>query len=383
MIGRAHRDYKGAETAEFVYDIRLRMAEETQLEGVPIPESALPPTILHTRRHWSMNIIGIAGVAGLCYYGETVLVIMLVAILLAFILAPIVDLLTQIHLPRGLAAMIAILLLLSALGGLAYVSYSRAATLMGDLPKYMSAVRNEVTRVREQAEDLEGLRAAPEPGVLTVRSDTDWPQFLQNTFGSATTVLLAASFVPFLVFFMLTWQQHVRSATVMLFPMAHRHTVYVTLGLISAMIRSFMVGNLLIGLAIGAVSTIVFGIVGVPFFYFVGFISGFLSIVPYMGVLLALVPPFFVGVGHLQAQDFVTIVITVFGLHLIALNVLYPKFLGNRLQLNPLAVAMALLLWGTIWGAMGLILAIPITAAMKIVFDHVHSLKPYGDWLGE
>ncbi len=169
----------------------------------------------------------------------------------------------------------------------------------------------------------------------------------------------------------------------MLFPMAHRHTVYVTLGLISAMIRSFMVGNLLIGLVIGAVSTIVFGIVGVPFFYFVGFISGFLSIVPYMGVLLALVPPFFVGVGHLQAQDFVTIVITVFGLHLIALNVLYPKFLGNRLQLNPLAVAMALLLWGTIWGAMGLILAIPITAAMKIVFDHVHSLKAYGDWLGE
>ena len=359
------------------------MAEETELEGVTLPAPTLPAPDSQARRHWALNIIGIAGVLALCYYGETVLVIMLVAILLAFILAPIVDFLTRIHLPRGLAALVAILLLLGAIAGLVYYSYNQAATLMQDVPKYMSTVREEAMRFRQQAESLEGLPASPEAGAMEVRTRADWPEFLRNTFGSATTAVLAASFVPFLVYFMLTWQQHVRSATVMLFPLRHRHTVYMTLGLISAMIRSFMVGNLLIGLAIGAVSTIVFGIVGVPFFYFVGFISGFLSIVPYMGVLLALVPPIFVSLGHLGAQELITILVTVFGLHLIALNVLYPKFLGNRLQLNPLAVAMALLLWGTMWGAMGLILAIPITAAMKIVFDHMTALKPYADWLGE
>jgi len=359
------------------------MAEETQLEGVALPPPGLPAPPVPARRHWALNIVGIAGILALCYYGETVLVIMLVAILLAFILAPIVDLLTRIRLPRGLAALVAILLLLGAVAGLVYYSYNQAATLMQDLPKYMSTVREEVVRFRQQAESLEGLPTSPEHQVVDVRTGADWPEFLRNTFGSATTAILAASFVPFLVYFMLTWQQHVRSATVMLFPLQHRHTVYVTLGLISAMIRSFMVGNLLIGLSIGAVSTIVFGIVGVPFFYFVGFISGVLSIVPYMGLLLALVPPIFVSIGHLQAQEFVAILITVFGLHVIALNVLYPKFLGKRLQLNPLAVAMALLLWGVLWGAMGLILAIPITAAMKIVFDHVTSLKPYADWLGE
>jgi predicted PurR-regulated permease PerM len=95
------------------------------------------------------------------------------------------------------------------------------------------------------------------------------------------------------------------------------------------------------------------------------------------------VPPIFVGLGHVQVADLLTIVATVLGLHMIALNVLYPKFLGNRLQLNPLAVTMSLLVWGSLWGAMGLLLAIPITAAMKIVFDHVDSLKPYGAWLGE
>jgi predicted PurR-regulated permease PerM len=73
----------------------------------------------------------------------------------------------------------------------------------------------------------------------------------------------------------------------------------------------------------------------------------------------------------------------VLGLHLVALNVFYPKFLGNRLQLNPLAVTISLLVWAWLWGAIGLLLAIPMTAAMKIIFDHIDSLKPFGAWLGE
>ena len=99
--------------------------------------------------------------------------------------------------------------------------------------------------------------------------------------------------------------------------------------------------------------------------------------------VLALAPPIFVGIGYMGSGDLIAVVATVFALHLISLNVLYPKLLGNRLQLNPLAVTMGLLMWGWLWGAMGLLLAIPITAAMKIVFDHVERLKPYGAWLGE
>ena len=330
-----------------------------------------------------MNVLGIAGIVGLCYFGESVLAVMLVAVLLAFILAPIVDLLTYLRLPRSLAAAIAILLLLGALGGIVFYSYNQAATLLQDLPKYTSRVREEALRFRKSAERFEVLSPEHERGVVSVRPATDWTDILTRGFGSVSAAILAVSFVPFLVFFMLTWQQHVRSATVMLFPMENRHTAYVTLGQISAMVRSFMVGNLLIGLFSGAASTIVFGLIHLPFFYFAGFASGFLSLIPYMGVLLALVPPIFVGLGHTDSQNILIIVATVLGLHLIALNLIYPRFLGKRLQLNPLAVTIALLVWGALWGAMGLLLAIPITAAMRIIFAHVESLKPYGAWLGE
>jgi len=96
-----------------------------------------------------------------------------------------------------------------------------------------------------------------------------------------------------------------------------------------------------------------------------------------------MVPPILVGLGQLDTGDLVVVVFVVIGLHLLALNVLYPKLLGSRLRLNPLAVTIALLFWGWIWGAIGLVLAIPITGAIKICFDHVDAMKPYADWLGE
>jgi predicted PurR-regulated permease PerM len=352
------------------------------IAGQELPEEPLtrPQPV---RGHWATNLVGIGAILGLLYYGQLVLAVLMVSILLAFILAPVVDFLTYFRLPRALASGIAVLLLLGALVGTIYYSSNEALVFVQDLPKYTTKIREEMMRYRKQAESFEVLNPEHERGVVSVRPATDWGDLLTRGFGSVGQAMFAASFVPFLVYFMLSWQQHVRSATVMLFPLRNRNTAYVTLGQISSMIRSFMVGNLLIGLLIGGASTAIFWMLHLPFFYFVGFISGFLSLIPYAGVVLALAPPILVSLGHVESQTIAAVVISVFGLHLIAMNVLYPMLLGRRLQLNPLAVTMSLLLWAWLWGAVGLLLAIPITAATKIVFDHVESLKPYGAWLGE
>ena len=87
--------------------------------------------------------------------------------------------------------------------------------------------------------------------------------------------------------------------------------------------------------------------------------------------MLALLPPLVADLGHLTTGVAVLVIGSIIGLHLVAMNVLYPKILGKRLQLNPLAVTLALLFWGWLWGAMGLILAVPITGAFKIICDHI------------
>lgn len=321
------------------------------------------------------------------YYGESVLAVLFFAILLSFMLSPVVQALEYLHIPRAMAALISVVALLAALYGISAASYNQALIFADNVPKYSQKIRSILKPYQQQAEKLEKTGEAvgePEPSnVVPVRQVKSWTEVLTHGAGTVTDIVLAASFIPFLAYFLLTWQSHARSATVMLFPLHHRHTAFVTLGLIGKMLQSFIVGNLLIGLLISGASVAIFGLLHVPFFYFVGFLSGFLSLVPYLGVVLAMGPPILVGLGQLEAGDLVVVVFCVVGLHLFALNVLYPKLLGGRLKINPLAVTIALLFWGAVWGAIGLVLAIPITGAIKIVFDHVESMKPYADWLGE
>jgi hypothetical protein len=109
------------------------------------------------------------------------------------------------------------------------------------------------------------------------------------------------------------------------------------------MVRGFINGNLVIGLFTSLVSVGIFWILHLPYFYFLGPISGFLSIIPYLGVVLAMIPPLAAGFGTLHGPQFITIIVTVFALHVFAINVLYPKLIGKRLQLNPLAVTIAVM----------------------------------------
>ncbi len=337
--------------------------------------------------HWSLTLLGMALVVMFAYYGESVLAVLFFAVLLSFMLSPVVQALEYLHLPRALAALISVVVLLAVLYGISAASYNQALIFADNVPKYSQKIRSILQPFRQEAEKLEKtgevVGASEDTNVVTVRQVQSWSEVLTHGAGTFTDILLAASFIPFLAYFLLTWQSHARSATVMLFPLHHRHTAFVTLGLIGKMLQSFIVGNLLIGLLISGVSVAIFGLLHVPFFYFIGFLSGFLSLVPYLGIVLAMVPPILVGLGQLEPGELLVVVLCVVGLHLFALNVLYPKLLGSRLKINPLAVTLALLFWGAVWGAIGLVLAIPITGAIKIVFDHVESMKPYADWLGE
>jgi AI-2 transport protein TqsA len=75
--------------------------------------------------------------------------------------------------------------------------------------------------------------------------------------------------------------------------------------------------------------------------------------------------------------------ITVAMVHFVAVNVLTPKLVGQRVNLNALSVTISMMFWSWLWGGFGLVLAVPITAAIKAVCDNVEALKPYGAWMGE
>jgi predicted PurR-regulated permease PerM len=336
-------------------------------------------------------VVAVIAVIGLIYLLKLVMVTTLFSILLAFILEPLVASLTRLRIPRAMAALLAVTLMVGLAGGLTYFFYSRAVDFATQLPRYSGRIRSTLEDLRRQTSQIEestrAVIASPKEGKRPIPVEVQDAPGLSSLIsaggGTLGELLVAISFMPFLVYFMLTWKDHVHSSTVRLFPKEHRLIAYRTVGRISSMIRSFIAGNVLVGLIGAVISALVLWRLGIPYFYFIGLICGFVSLIPYLGVFLALLPPLAAGIGIVNKTGVGIIAVTVIGLHLVSMNVLYPKIVGKRLRLNPLAVTLSLLFWAWIWGAMGLLLAVPLVGATKIVCDYIDPLRGFGAWLGD
>ena len=105
----------------------------------------------------------------------------------------------------------------------------------------------------------------------------------------------------------------------------------------------------------------------------------------YSGVLMTegpFLPAFVLALAKWQTLGpFVLIAGGLTGIHIFALNLIAPQIVGRKVRLNAVAITIALLFWGWVWGGMGLVLAIPITATLRVICDHTESWKPIGRWL--
>jgi predicted PurR-regulated permease PerM len=228
-----------------------------------------------------------------------------------------------------------------------------------------------------------GSPAASIPEVRIHEERTPIGDYIAARLSSFYQVFLLISFIPFLVYFMLSWRDHINRSFLQFFHGEDRLIAARSLEGIAEMVRAFVVGNFLLGLLLAALSSTAFWAMRLPYPLLVGPFSGFLSLVPYVGLPMAMLPPLFAALSINTVSTYLLVMGTVALLHLIALNLLYPKIVGSRVHLNPLVVTFSLMLWGFLWDAPGLLLAIPLTAALKAVCDNVKGLRPIGKFLGD
>jgi predicted PurR-regulated permease PerM len=344
----------------------------------------LAQEIAERRRGRGQKLVAAAVVLACLYVASSFVMTVVVSLLLVFVCEPGVTRLTRRGLPRGLAAFLMVLLLLGVFYLLFYMFYAQGQNFVADFPKYSTKLRAHVLRFRQKAEEIEKhtrrvIEDAPAKGTPAGSSGSEVSTYLGAGLRSVYEMAFMVSFVPFLVYFMLTWKEHLRRNSVSLFGSGNRLAAEKTVDGITTMIRGFVIGNLIIAVILSVVSGLFFWLMGLPYPAVMGPVSGFLSVVPYLGVPLAALPPLLAGVARYDSvAPLVAIVSAVVGLHIIAINVLYPKLVGSRVHLNPVVVTVALMFWGWLWGAMGLVLAVPITAGIKAVCDNVPELRPYG-----
>jgi predicted PurR-regulated permease PerM len=339
----------------------------------------------------SVRIIAIAVLFGCIYYASSVVITLICSILIASVLEPGVKGLERLRVPRWLASLIMVLLMLAAAYLIIYVIYARAQAFLDELPKLVGKLKQLTAHIQVTARTIRQstqtiIPHTSDANLPTVRlqQESPWVQFALRGMGSAYAFAVTVMFIPFLVFFMLTSKDQLWAASLNLFPIQRRQQAEDVIQAIARMMRRFVVGNFLVGLISAGIITPAFSMIHLQYALLMGPLAAFLSLIPYIGVALGILPPLLIALLQYDTMGpFVVIGVTVAVVHFLAVNFLTPKLVGHRVNLNALSVTIAMMFWGWLWGGVGLALAVPITAAIKVVCDNVEALKPFGAWMSE
>jgi predicted PurR-regulated permease PerM len=358
-----------------------------------LPTTETPPVREYARlvgSTFSLRVIAAAIILLFAYYAQGVVITLVLSILLAYCLDPVVEFLERWRVPRTIGSMVMVLMLCTLIAAGGYGLWTRASDFAESWPKYSGVWRQTANSIESKISGIErGVSGTtPAPGNrAAVQSEPPRDTGIVRTLilrsiGSLYALFLEVTFVPFLVFFMLAGKREAWHGTLQLFAASRRTQVKEMLEDLRIVLRDYELWMTVVTVMVIAFSSLFFWVIGLEYPVLTGIVSGVLNMVPYIGAVLAWIPAFMLALTKWQTIGWFALIAGVLtGIHVFALNLIAPQLVGRRLRLNAVAITVSLLFWGWVWGGMGLLLAIPITATLRVVCDHTESWKPIGRWL--
>lgn len=326
-----------------------------------------------------LGIIAVFVVGVMLLQLKAVLMPFVLAILLSIIFKPIILGLREKRVPMVVALFGVLILFSCVLFLLGWVLFSSADTFVNELPKYEAKIAVIVDKL-----ELSMLAGAERFDLQA--TDFQWRDAVDMESVTAAVTSGLGSFISFVTttFMVVLFMLFILAASGDLgrkFKTAYPEHVSDRLGNvirnIDSQVRQYLVTKTIISLVTGFFTWLVLLILGVDFPLVFGFIAFVLNFIPNVGSTVAVLFPF--GLTLLQFETPGVPLLVILGLgstQVIMGNVIEPRIMGYSLNLSPLLILVALIFWGWLWGVWGMILAVPLTATIKIVFENLDSFKP-------
>jgi predicted PurR-regulated permease PerM len=324
-----------------------------------------------------------------CFFASSFCITLLLAAFLAILVDPAVSHLERWHIPRSASAGIIVVAGMVSFCFLTYASYNRISDIVETMPQYADRIRDvirpfnqKIARVQETAGSLNPETPAKKVAEVKIKEPPSWPSYIIRGVGPVWGAIIIIGVVPFLMFFILIRKEQMNQR--LNISLGATIDVPQFVGRVTKMVRGFAVGNLVIGSAMAAVTVLVLFVLKIQGAVILGAVSGFLNLIPFLGVILAVLVPCAAALLQFNtAGPLAIILVTVVCLHIISANLLIPKIIGSRVSIGPVAATAGILFWGWLWGLMGILLAVPLTAFVKVVADCHPSLIHVSNLLAE
>jgi predicted PurR-regulated permease PerM len=331
-------------------------------------------------------LLGLVGLVFILYVGQDIIVPIVFALILAILLNPLVNTIHGAGVNRVIAIIIAMLAMVAVLFGIFYFIAAQLSMFSEALPE----LRTKTLHLFEDLMDWvshkfrvpqdkihEWITSKKESGLETAG------QFVGSTLISLSGILVATLLVPVYIFLFLFYKPLLLDFCSRAFKSETHSTVAEVLFNTKTLVQSYLMGLLIEMLIIATLDSVALLIIGVDYAIVLGVIGSILNILPYVGGMLAvglsMLMAFITGSGTQALFVLLAFVI----IQLLDNNFIVPLIVASKVQLNALVSIVAVLIGGAIWGVAGMFLSIPLTAILKVIFDRVDSLKPYGFLIGD
>jgi predicted PurR-regulated permease PerM len=308
-------------------------------------------------------------------------------ILFAFVLLPVCNFFERYLKIRLISIFISFLvILLPFLGVISFFGFE-FVRLVNGIPSIGKQLKEGLYNILNWTQ--ENLNFGMEEATQWIRTNIstliDAPlSFLTSSLSSSTSILVGAVLIALYTFFMLWYRTSIRNFFIYQFGENTREEAETLLTGIQKVMQEYLSGIGLVMLILGILNSTGLWLIGIDYPFFWGFLGALLAIIPYIGTTLGGVLPFLYALAttHTFWQP-AAIVVMYFGIQQLEGHFITPKVVGSSVQINPMAAIIALIAGGFLWGIAGLILAIPLMAALRILMMHIDYLKPVSELLGE
>lgn len=299
----------------------------------------------------------------------------MISAFITYLLHPIVEKLHESYLPRWLAILIIYLLFFGGVGIGLYKGIPAFTHQLRDLvenaPSLANQYRNWILLVQDQTSAWpDVVQERIDEGIIAAEDTLD--DILSRVLDLLVAILNSAvviAIIPFITFYMLKDINEIKKAIWYLTPRKWRASGLQFLKDVDKSLGGYIRGQLLVGVSIGTIAALLFWFVDMKYPLLLGFIVGTTNIIPYFGPIIALIPTIIIA-ATMSVKMVVTAIIIVAVLQFTEGNILSPLIVGKSLHMHPLMIMLALLAGGEIGGVLGLILAVPILAILKVSLVH-------------
>ncbi|MDO9254869.1 MAG: AI-2E family transporter [Bacteroidales bacterium] len=331
--------------------------------------------------------VGLFALITMLYIAQSIIVPLVFAIIVAIVLHPVVNFFVRLHSNRVVAISISLLITIVLIAGLGILIYSQASTFSESWPvlveKFTKAFNQSITW---SSGYLDISPRKIHAWITETKSD-----FLNNSSSAIGQTLVGVGnalvilfLIPVYIFLILFYEPLLLDFIRKLFGEDNKSQVSEIVTKTKTVIQRYLIGLVIEAVIVAIMEIAALLILGIEYALLLGILGALLNVIPYIGGLVAVALPMMIALATKDSAWYAVYVLVIYYIiQLIDNNYIVPKIVASKVKINALFSIIVVIAGNALWGIPGMFLSIPLLAIVKLIFDHVEQLKPWGFLLGD